>query len=34
MNYGVQLVNGFLFGTGLILAAAFMRVALHMGVCG
>jgi hypothetical protein len=34
MQYGIQIVNGFLFGTGIILAAAFMRVALHMGVCG
>jgi len=34
MNYGIQLVNGFLFGVGIVLAAAFMRVALHMSVCG
>jgi hypothetical protein len=33
MQYGVQVVNGFLFGSGLILAAAFFRIALHMGVC-
>lgn len=33
MQYGVQVVNGFLFGSGLILAAAFFRVALHMSLC-
>jgi hypothetical protein len=30
MLYANQLINGFLFGSGLILAAAFFRVALHM----
>ncbi len=30
----LNVVNGFLFGVGLILAAAFMRVALHMQICG
>ncbi len=34
MEYGMQVVNGFLFGSGLILASAFFRVALHMGFCG
>lgn len=34
MTYGVQLLNGFLFGVGLILAAAAMRVAFHLSVCG
>lgn len=34
MQYGIQVINGFLFGSGAILAAAFFRVALHMGLCG
>lgn len=34
MNYGLQLVNGFLLGVGLVLAAAAMRVVFHMGFCG
>lgn len=34
MQYGIQVINGFCFGAGLILAAAFFRVALHMSVCG
>jgi hypothetical protein len=34
MQYGIQVINGFLFGSGLILAAAFFRAALHMGICG
>jgi hypothetical protein len=33
MNYGIQVINGFLFGSGLILAAAFFRAALRMGFC-
>ncbi len=33
MSYGIQVVNGFLFGSGLILAAAFFRVALKMSLC-
>lgn len=28
-----QLLNGFLFGVGMILAAALMKL-LHMGFCG
>ncbi len=34
MSFGIQIVNGFCFGAGAILAAAFMRIALHLGVCG
>lgn len=34
MVYGMNIVNGFLFGSGLILAAAFFKVALHVGFCG
>jgi hypothetical protein len=34
MQYGIQIVNGFLFGSGLILAAAFFKVALKLGFCG
>lgn len=34
MQFGIQLVNGFLFGSGVLLAAAFFRVALHIGLCG
>ena len=29
-----QIANGFLFGSGLILAAMLFRVALHSGFCG
>lgn len=34
MEYGKQLLIGFMFGSGLILAAAFFKVALHLGFCG
>jgi hypothetical protein len=34
MNALMNVVNGFLFGVGVILAAVFMRVALHVGACG
>lgn len=34
MEYGMQIVNGFLFGVGLILAAAAMRVAFHISLLG
>lgn len=34
MQYGISVVNGFLFGSGLILAAAFFRAALHLSICG
>lgn len=33
MNQLNSVVNGFLFGVGLILASALMKVVLHMGVC-
>lgn len=34
MQFGISIVNGFLFGSGMILAAAFFKVALHLGFCG
>ena len=34
MNTGMQVVNGFLFGTGLILSAAVMKVLFHFSMCG
>lgn len=34
MNSLMQIANGFCFGVGVILAAALMRVVLHMGLCG
>ncbi len=34
MNYAIAVVNGFCFGVGLVLAAAAMRVAFHLGLCG
>ncbi len=34
MQFGIQVFNGFLFGSGVILAAAFFRAALHLSVCG
>lgn len=34
MNTLMNVVSGFMFGVGLILAAAFMRIALHMGIAG
>ncbi len=30
----MQIVNGFLFGVGLVLAAAAMRAAFHLALCG
>ena len=33
MNQLNSVVNGFLFGVGLILASALMKSVLHMGVC-
>lgn len=33
MTYGLQVVNGFLFGTGLILASAMMKVLFHFSFC-
>ena len=34
MNYGLTVVNGFLFGSGMILAAMFFKAVLHAGFCG
>jgi hypothetical protein len=34
MNYGIQVVNGFLMGTGLILAAIVFKTLWHVGFCG
>lgn len=34
MNYAVTVLNDFLMGVGLVLAAAAMRLAFHLGVCG
>lgn len=34
MQFGVSIVNGFCFGVGMILAATFCKVALHIGFCG
>lgn len=34
MAYGMQVINGFLFGVGLILASAAMKIAFHLSVCG
>lgn len=31
---GMQYVNGFLFGAGMITAAVIMKVLLHVSVCG
>lgn len=33
-NSLMQIANGFLFGSGLILAAMLFRVVLHSGFCG
>lgn len=33
-NLGLTIVNGFLFGTGMILAAFMLRALLHIGFCG
>lgn len=34
MNYAIGIVNGFCFGVGLLIAAAAMRVAFHISMCG
>lgn len=34
MEFGKAIVIGFATGVGVVLAVAFMRVALHLGVCG
>ncbi len=33
MNQLNSVVNGFLFGVGIILASALMKTVLHMGFC-
>lgn len=33
MAVGMQIVNGFLFGVGLILASAAMKAVFHMSFC-
>jgi hypothetical protein len=33
MEFGKSVVMGFTFGVGMILASAFMRVALHLSFC-
>lgn len=33
MNALMNVANGFLFGVGMILAVAFMKAVLHMGIC-
>jgi len=32
-NFFVQVGSGFAFGTGLILAAAIIKVLFHIGIC-
>jgi hypothetical protein len=34
MNYGLQVINGFLWGTGLIIAAFVFKYVFHTGLCG
>lgn len=34
MNFAIKLVEGFILGVGLVLAAAAMRAAFHLGLCG
>jgi hypothetical protein len=34
MNYGLTVVNGFLMGVGLIVAALVMRIVFHISWCG
>lgn len=34
MNQGMQIVNGFLLGTGLILASVAFKLLFHVGFCG
>ena len=33
MNQGLQVVNGFLLGVGIILASVVMRLLFHVGFC-
>ncbi len=30
----MQFVNGFLFGTGFVIAAVVLRALFHVGICG
>ncbi len=35
MNYGIQVINGFLLGIGLIVASLVMKLLFHIGFnCG
>lgn len=34
MNAGIQVVNGFLWGSGMILAAVVFKLLFHVGFCG
>ena len=34
MNHGLNVLNGFLFGSGLIIAAVLFKTLLHVGFCG
>ncbi len=34
MQFGIGVVNGFVFGLGMILAAFVMRFVFHIGFCG
>lgn len=34
MNYGIQVINGFLLGTGMIIAAFVFKSLWHIGFCG
>ncbi len=34
MNYGIQILNGFALGVGLILASLVMRLLFHISLCG
>lgn len=33
-NFGITIVNGFCFGTGMIIAAFLCKALLHIGFCG
>jgi hypothetical protein len=33
MNFGLQVINGVCFGSGLIIAAVLFKVLLHVGFC-
>ncbi len=34
MEFGRSIINGFCFGVGMVLAAAFLKATLHIGFCG